>query len=165
MAARSGPLRLRPSNAQEEAGCIVGDKPAEPVAVAGGGGDKAPAGTGLWRLSDEEVQWVLSQERGYLTPGVVSPEGAEAVNSVSDSFVEYQAWMRREYEANGGVVLVDDEFVARREEDRLWMEEQLAGLSEDGTDFAGWNISDRLSDFYESDGEEREEVVQELNTN
>ncbi|KAL6654175.1 hypothetical protein ACP70R_007640 [Stipagrostis hirtigluma subsp. patula] len=119
-----GPAKLCSSMARGDAvavgedddgqGCSTRRK--EEEAAAGGDGEETPAGKGLWRLADEEVQWVLSRTRTHLVSGEVSPEGVEAFESLGDSFFEYQAWVRAEYEANGGYVEVDDEFVARREE-------------------------------------------------
>lgn len=74
---------------------------------------------------------------------------------------EYQDWIRREYEANGGGVLVDDDFMAHREERLNWLEAEMVPVEWDESDLANWNFTDRLSDFYESDVDE-DEFVQEL---
>ncbi|TVT99403.1 hypothetical protein EJB05_55223 [Eragrostis curvula] len=148
----------------------VGEKAADAVAESGGEGNEAPAWNGLWKLPDEEVQWVLSWKRTHLTSGEVPADGVEAFEALGDTFEEYQKWMRREYEENGGVVLVDDDYVARREEHYKWVKELVAADEElavewDESDIAYWNISDRLSDFYDSDVDDEEEVAQEAETN
>ncbi|CAO2146613.1 unnamed protein product [Urochloa humidicola] len=157
-----------------EAGCIEGDKPAEVMAVAGE--NKAPAARkGLTPLPKEEVDCVLSWKRGRLTSGHATLEEIEAFEATNDSFAKYQAWMRAEYEANKGVVLVDDEFLKKRAENRQSMKDfwdQMDDDEDDNIDFSGWNISDLRSDFYndeseeeDEEGEGEEEAVQEFNTN
>ncbi|KAL6650036.1 hypothetical protein ACP70R_014260 [Stipagrostis hirtigluma subsp. patula] len=143
-----------------------GEEPAGAVVTAGDHGEEAPAvGKRLTPLPAEEVELVLSRKREYLTSGESTAEGIEAFDALSDSFAEYQAWMREEYEANGGVVLVDDEFLERRAEHRKWMQDVMEEVVDD-IDFSGWKISDRRSDFYDDESdEEGEEVVQEPETN
>lgn len=86
-----------------------------------GDGVLTPLGNGLRRLPDEEVQWVLRRRREDVPPDLFGPECVEAVNAVRDEFFEYQAWLRAEYHAHGGCVLVDEQFVKDRQEHQQWM--------------------------------------------
>lgn len=84
--------------------------------------------------------------------------------------------MRTEYVANGGVVLVDDDFLKERAESRQSLKELWKEIKDEvnDLDFSGWNISNLRSDFYDDDSEEEEgeeeregeeKAVQELNSN
>ncbi|KAL6634219.1 hypothetical protein ACP70R_026890 [Stipagrostis hirtigluma subsp. patula] len=178
---------------------LDGEKPADPVAADGGGGEGAPAGRGKTALPAEEVDWILSRKREYLTgdqgrahfnsrrlsmeyfftllkflnthsanPGPApagdycTPEGIEAHNILSDSFTEFQNWVREEYEKNGGVVYVDDEYLERRAESEQLVQDALDEIEEfDLSKIEGLVISNRRSDFYDDESdEEGEEVVE-----
>ncbi|GJN04874.1 hypothetical protein PR202_ga22454 [Eleusine coracana subsp. coracana] len=116
------------------------------------------------RLSDEEVQWILSRERQEFAPDTSGypPEsveilnrGTEAFKVLSDSFAEFQEEVRAEYEAKG-YVEVDDDYFERREEHRQSMREELADLF-DGIDFSGITFSDRWYNNLDEEGEDGEE--------
>jgi hypothetical protein len=159
----------------------VDEKPVDAIRAAGG--DKAPPAAREGRLTPlpkEEVERVLSWKRGKLTSIYSTAEAIEVFEALSDSCAEYQAWMRAEYEANGGVVLVDDEFLREQAESQqslkdFWEEEvgddddfDFTGWHFEGdVDSPGWNIPRPASSEEHVEGEVGEKAVvhQELNIN
>ncbi|KAL6890354.1 hypothetical protein ACP4OV_009117 [Aristida adscensionis] len=80
----------------------------------------------MTRLPDSEVQSVLAWKRQDMSSQLAQflpPEYIESHKILKDHFEEFQAWMRAEYEKNGGYVEVDDEMIAQREEKRWFMQE------------------------------------------
>ncbi|GJN04873.1 hypothetical protein PR202_ga22453 [Eleusine coracana subsp. coracana] len=129
-------------------------KPADAVAVIPAGGGLARSGNGMWIMPDKEVQFVLSQERDRIPP------------FMRDS-LHHQAWVLRQYEANDGVVLLDDEMAKRRAENRMAMEKEFDDLLDridqsGGLPISQWKFSDRDSDFFKSDEELEEEAGEEV---
>ncbi|KAK3119113.1 hypothetical protein QOZ80_9BG0714180 [Eleusine coracana subsp. coracana] len=112
------------------------------------------AGKRMTRLPDAEVAWVLSWKSEPLkSSSLVSPELLEVSKALNDDFVKHQAWMRAEFEANGGYVEVDDEFLAARAENNRLLEE-LREQFNTAIDFTGWTFSDCPSDFYLDEDDE-----------
>lgn len=160
------------------AALCVAEKPVDATAAAGG--DKAAREGRLTPLPEEEVERVLSWKRGKLTSVYSTAEAVEVFEALSDSCAKYQAWMCAEYEANGGVVLVDDEFLREQDESRQslkdFYEEEMGDYDdfdftgwhfEGDVDSPGWNIPRPASSKEDEEGEvgEKSVVHQELNIN
>ncbi|KAK3120515.1 hypothetical protein QOZ80_9AG0689180 [Eleusine coracana subsp. coracana] len=139
--------------------------------------EKAPAeGTKkLTALPLEEVQWFLAQKplplipsddeetlRMYLPPEMIprimetERRADEASAAIQKEFFEFQDWVRKEFEEKG-VVMVDDEFFARREQTGQWLREKFDDLfnrlEDDDTEVGSY------SDLYATDDDEEEEGV------
>lgn len=149
--------RKAEEEAAAAAACVAqvseGGKVADAVRAVAAGGGLARAENGMWILPDEEVQFILSWEEQEIPP------------SMRESFLKRQAYVRSQYEANNRVVLIDDEMAAERAERRKEQKEDLKDLLlsldlTDGIPLSQWKFSDRDSDFFDSDSEEEEEVVQ-----
>lgn len=146
-----------PSCAKEEpAGAGTGLSTTADAAILAGGG-LVQAANRMWIMPDKEVRFLLSVERDQIRA------------YRRHSLLSHQAWVRRQYEANDGVVLLNDEMATRRAEHRRAVEEDFGDivdhldLSSGGTPLSQFAISDRYSDFFDSDDEEEEdgeEVVQ-----
>jgi len=131
--------------------------------VAGGEGEEAPAKK-MWRLPQEEVDWILSQSNEPVcsefralkraNPSLVpSPEEekddftvllyecARVCSEEEGKFAKFQAWVRCEYASKGFVEVDYDYFGERAEAFRL---------SDEARDevFKDWDLSSDSEDDY-----------------
>ena len=121
--------------------CSEAEKEPAAPAVAGGEGEEAPAKK-MWRLPQEEVDWILSQSNEPVDPEiralkranpslVPSPEEEKDDFTVllykcarlcyedEAKFAKFQAWVRCEYASKGFVDVDYDYFGERAEAIRL----------------------------------------------
>ena len=143
--------------------CSEAEKePAAPV-VAGGEGEEAPAKK-MWRLPQEEVDWILAQSNEPVDPEIralkranpsLVPSPAEEKDDFTvllykcarlcyedeAKFAKFQAWVRCEY-ASKGFVDVDYDYFGERAE--------AIRLSHEARDevFKDWDLSSDSEDDY-----------------
>ncbi|GJN25530.1 hypothetical protein PR202_gb13371 [Eleusine coracana subsp. coracana] len=129
----------------------------------------------LTALPLEEVEWILAQKPLPLIPSddeetllkYIPPEmiprimeterrADEASAAVQKEFFEFQDLVRKEFEEKG-VVMVDDEFLAGREQTGQWLKEKFddlfTRLGDDDTEVGSY------SDLYATDDDEEDEGV------
>lgn len=132
------------SNATATGVYQAGKASAIPVVAAGGDvGVEPPAET---PLPIDEVMCILAQKphpirppadeehlRQFYPPEMIARimdterEAAVASEAIQNEFFTFQAWARKEFEEKG-VVMVDDEFLARRDQTCQWLKEEFAEL-------------------------------------
>ncbi|CAO2146614.1 unnamed protein product [Urochloa humidicola] len=180
---RKTPAATVEAKGKAEAGCVEGDKPADPAAAMDfadqDGGEEAAAEDleKLTLLPAEEVEWILGHQprvieledeerlREFYPPEMIERHrepmrrAVEASLSMRDEFLEYQAWVRNEQDTKG-YVAVDDDFIAGREQVRQWARE----VFEETFDRMETVFSDvgEYSDMYatsDDDNEEEDAVV------
>jgi len=141
--------------------CSEAEKEPAAPAVAGGEGEEAPAKK-MWRLPQEEVDWILAQSNEPVcsefralkraNPSLVpSPEEekddltvllyecARVCYEEEEKFAKFQAWVRCEY-ASKGFVEVDYDYFSERAE--------VFRLSDEARDeaFKDWDLSSDSED-------------------
>ena len=127
-----------PSSKQREGKAEVSAEGKKAAASAGGGYDLARTENGKWIMPDEEVQIILNMQSDRVPPELL------------DLYLQHQAWVRSQYEANDGIVYLDDE---QREEHIKIVEEVDAEIRSEFSKLSDLQISDRDSDFFNSDDE------------
>jgi hypothetical protein len=164
----AGEERSLEESASKRIDCSEVEKgPAAPV-VAGGEGAEAPAK--MWRLPQEEVDWILAQTNEPVcsefralkraNPSLVpSPEEKDELTVLlydcarlcyedEEKFAKFQAWVRCEYASKGFVDVDYDYFGERAEAFRLSDEARDEvfkdwDLSSDSEDDAAWKLVKR----------------------
>jgi hypothetical protein len=83
---------------------------------------------------------------------------AEAQESLRDKFSSFQCWVRKELDEHG-VVMVDDEFLAGREDARQWAREAYERIVNRMDELFTDSDYGSYSDMYDTDTDEEEEVA------
>ncbi|XP_010232198.1 uncharacterized protein LOC104582852 [Brachypodium distachyon] len=150
--------------AGEQCACATKLKLPEPAKQPAAGGDGVEAPTKkMTRLSQEDIDWILSQtkqpDHKYYELGTSPEEVAEerefyrslceSYDSHWEEFSRFQDWVRGEYSTKG-FVEVDDDFLARRASCKALIEEEwdkmFEGFSDadfgEDTDLQGDDVDD-----------------------